>query len=618
MRPLSPLIAMLILFVPPGCLWDEADDDVAGGDDDATSDDDDDGAGDDDATGDDDAGDDDSAGQGAAGNDDPLGAMYFNPYWVMHMLADDCAGRQDAPCAFAPLGLSSIKFNDIKWQYIEPDAPEGGNHDYDWSTLDEAVLRWEEAGARAMFHLAPASDWGVEDSREIAEDVLGLNCEQVAGDCEDWPANPKPEHWGDWEAWVTALCERYDHDGVDDVAGLQHAHLEFQLVNEAQNLQFFVGTSEDYRELLEHTRSALDACNADAALIHYGLTFNGLSHGGVSDAEFWERADEKASSLQPEYVQIGYHHAMAMMLGDPDPSATYDLVPTVSMCDQFDEMAMHCNHSIEHMVEEHTFLREKLDAHGCTSTPILCDDSTSAPALYSVFELEWWDSSYGGSDLTGEQIHEALGSSVALYDLFCDPLGLIPPSGITPAQARAWHDQYHAAFAIKKASTALALGMTRFMAGLLEDWRPESGCYWMHQGLTDTEGNVLLPMDFGEPRPAYHSYGLLRDKLIGFTDATREVVDGVTILTFTRPGPGGVPAPVYLVWYLDDEVPWPGEAEQTHAFELEVGTDTALVTHPITVAGEDTPVTEVVEIPDGVHRGQAGQTPVFVEPIATP
>jgi len=604
-----------MLLMAGGCIgpsWGDDDDD----DDDDVSDDD---TGDDDSGGDDDddddTGDDDTTAAGEP-NDDPLGAMYFNPYWVIHTLADDCGVWPDAACAYAPLGLSSVKFNDLKWQYIEADAPINGNHTYDWSVLDEAVLRWEEAGARRLiFHLAPASSWGTEDSQTIAEDVLGLPCDQIGDDCAGFPANPKPEHWGDWEAWVTAMCERYDGDGVDDIAGLQHAHLEFQLLNEAQNFFFYMGSSEHYQELLQHTRTALDACSADAQILHYGLTFNGLSHGGVSDAVFWERVEEKAASFAP-VTGAAYRHAMAMMLGSPDPAATHDVVPTVSMCEYFDVMAMHCNQSIEHMLEEYTFLRGKLDAHGCESTPVLCDDSTSAPTLYSAYELEWWDSSYGGADMTGEQIHEALAADYAAYDFWCDPTGSIPPSGLTYGDARTWHDRYHAAFAVKKASTALALGMTRFMAGLLEDWGPESGCYWMHQGLSASTGNLLFPLWYDDPRPAYHSYGLLRDKVTGYVSATREVVDDVTLLTFNRQGPGGEPEPVYLVWYLDDELPFPGDPEQTHPFELEVGTETALVTHLITEAGADTPATEVVDTPGGIYSGVAAQTPFFVEPIA--
>jgi hypothetical protein len=606
---LACLLAFMMVFaccIPNRNGGGGPDDDDAG-DDDVGDDD----VGDDDDAGDDDSADDDDSSAGGGGNEDPLGAMYFNPYWVIHALADDCGSRRDAPCAFEPLGLSSIKFNDIKWRYIESNAPAGGVHAYDWSTLDGAVLRWEESGARAMFHLAPSSTWGVQDSRQIAEGVFGLDCDEVPGDCEDMPANPTAEHWADWEAWVTAMCERYDHDGVDDVPGLQQAHLEFQLLNEGQNMEFFVGTSEDYGELLQHTRAALDACNPDAELIHFGLTFNGLSHGGVTDEVFWQRVEEKAASQQTAYVEAGYRHAFAMMLGSPDPSATHDIEATVSMCQHFDVMAMHCNHSIEHMVEEYTFLRDELDSHGCHATPIICDDSTSAPALYSTFGLEWWDSSYGGADMTGEQIHEALGSQVALYDLFCDPFGIIPGSDLTYGQAREWHDRYHAAFVVKKASTALGLGMTRFMAGLLEDWRPESGCYWMHQGLTDSEGNVLMPLDFGEPRPAYHTLGLLRDKVIGYTGAARDVVDCVTVVTFERPGARDV----HVVWYLDDDLPWPGDPEQTQAFDLEVGTDTALVTQLITEQGEHTAVSEVVATPGGVYSGVAAQTPFFVEPI---
>ena len=613
-------ICLLSMSTVTGCGGRGDSDGDADGDGDADSDGDADGDGDADSDGDADGdgdvdGDADSDAEGEP-NLAPLGVMYFFPYWVHHTLSDNCTVRRDGPCAYEALAIPAIKLEDIRWRNIEPEAPVGDTHTYDWSTLDEVVLRWEEVGARHLqFHITPSSTWGIEDSRTIAESVFDLACEANPASCNDLPANPTTEHWQDWRAFVTALCERYDGDGVNDLEGLRYQHLEFELLNEGQNLFFYMGTSEDYEELLQHTRQALDACNEAAEIIHYGVTFNGLNHGDVSEEVFWQRVEEMASSLDPEIHGPGFRHAIDMMLGSPDLEATYDVAPTLAMCEHFDAVSLHCNMNIEHTIEEYTFLRETLDGFGCESVRIICGDSTSGPALYSPFEVEWWDSSIGGTSYDGEQVHRALSPGYPGYNAFCDPARDIPPSALTYEEARVWYDHYHAAFAVKKAATALALGMTQFLAGLLEDWPPPSGCYWMHQGLCESEGGVLTPVRFGDPRPVYYSYGLLDEMVTGYESAQREVVDEVTILTFLRRRSDDVLEPVYVVWYLDDDIPMPGEPEQTRAFTLEVDTPSARVTNLVTEAGVDTPSIEIVDTPGGVYSGVASQTPVFIEPL---
>lgn len=543
--------------------------------------------------------------------DVPLGLMYFSPYWPIHKLSNNCNQRNDAPCAYASLGLPRIKLEDLRWDNIEKSAPVGDTHSYDWSVLDDAVLRWEQAGATQLqFHLTPASSWGIQDSRPIAEDLFGLACDDIKGNCEDWPTNPKAEHEDDWVAFVTALCERYDADGVDDLEGLQHPHLEFELLNEGQNWAFYMGSSEDFEDLLLLTRNALDSCNDDARLIHYGLTFNGLVHGGVSDDEYWARMEEKADSMEPLLYGPGYRHAHHMMLGNPDPDATVDAAATLAMCEHFEIVDLHCNMSIEHMIEEHDFLRAKLDSYGCEDVEIVCGDSTSAPSLYSPSELEWWDSSVGGADTTGEAIHAALSEPFPTYDLLCNPSGV--STDLSYDEAKAWFGDQHAAFLVKKSVTALGLGMTGFMAGLLEDWAPANGCYWMNHGLSDAavEGFGLFPIDYGEPTTAYHSYRLLAEKLDGHTATSREVVDEVTVVTFTSHDPDALPK--HVVWYLDDRVAMPGEPQLTHEFEIALQGNGIHETSLVTDGGG-----ESIGITHGMnpYRGIVSQFPIIIEEI---
>ena len=540
-----------------------------------------------------------------------LGAMYFSPYWPIHKLSNNCNQRTDAPCAYADLGLPRIKLEDLRWDNIERSAPVGNNHSYDWSVLDDAVLRWEQAGATQLqFHLTPASSWGMQDSRPIAEDLFGLACDDIKGNCEDWPTNPKAEHEDDWVAFVTALCERYDADGVDDLEGLQYPHLEFELLNEGQNWAFFMGGSEDFEQLLLLTRQALDACSDDARIIHYGLTVNGLVHGGVSDEVYWERVEQMADSLEPLLFGPGYHHAHNMMLGSPDPDATVDAVSTLAMCEHFEAVDLHCNMSIEHMIEEHDFVRAKLDSYGCEDVEIICGDSTSAPSLYSPSELEWWDSSFGGEDESGEAIHAALGEPFSTYALLCNPGGV--SSDLSYDEAKAWFDQQHAAFLVKKSVTALGLGMTGFMAGLLEDWAPANGCYWMYHGLNEAEveGFGLFPVDYGEPNTAFHSYRLLAEKLDGYTASSREVVDEVTIVTFTSDLEGALPK--HIVWYLDDFMATPGEEQLTREFEIELGGGGVIETPLVTDGGGGS---LVIGHDVSTYNNLASQFPILIEEV---
>jgi hypothetical protein len=534
-----------------------------------------------------------------------LGAMYFCPHWPIHKLANSCNQRADAPCAYADLGLPHIKFEDVRWDNVEKSAPVGGAHSYDWSVLDDAVLRWEQVGATHLqFHITPASSWGGQDSRAIAEDQFGLSCDEIKGNCEDMPTNPSAEHMDDWSAWVTALCERYDGDGVDDLEGLRYAHLDFELLNEGQNWAFYMGSSEDFEELLVATRQALNACSDDARIIHYGLTFNGLVHGGVSDELYWERVEQMADGFEPLLLGPGFHHAHNMMLGSPDPDATADAAATIGMCEHFEIVDMHCNMSIEHMIEEYSYLRDVLDSYDCEHVDIICGDSTSAPSLYSPSELEWWDSSYGGTDTTGEAIHAALGEPFSTYGLLCNPSGVT--TDLTYDEAKAWFGDQHAAFLVKKSVTALGLGMTGFMAGLLEDWAPANGCYWMYHGLTrsEVEGFGLFPVDYGDPKTAYNSYRLLAESLDGYTATSREVVDEVTVVTFTSDQPDALPK--YVVWYLDDHMAMPGEEQLTREFEIEVGGDGVIETS--LVGGS-----MIIANGTSTYVGLASQFPVLVE-----
>lgn len=103
---------------------------------------------------------------------------------------------------YAEVGVewAKTRLEAFTWGAIEPEAPEGTTHSYDWSCADALVRDWQQAGVvHLQSYLSPEADWAVDPDRHPA---------------------PRTEHLDDYRAFVTAIVERYDGDGTDDMPGL--------------------------------------------------------------------------------------------------------------------------------------------------------------------------------------------------------------------------------------------------------------------------------------------------------------------------------------------------------------------------------------------------------------
>jgi len=108
-----------------------------------------------------------------------------------------------------------------------------------------------------------------------------------------------------YRRFVCALVERYDGDGKDDMPGLKYPIKHWEASNEPSmqsgHHTFFVGSSEDYLEVLKATYQAVEEADPGAKVLHAGMA--GMDPFMVS---FWKPIFEKGS----QYFDIANIHSI--------------------------------------------------------------------------------------------------------------------------------------------------------------------------------------------------------------------------------------------------------------------------------------------------------------------
>jgi hypothetical protein len=111
---------------------------------------------------------------------------------IMYGDISDSAGRQH----MAQAG-STIVTTFLHWSAVEPGAPVGGIHNYDWSTYDAKFNAAAEVGMEVFVLFTGNPSWAAE-----------------------LPGGPLyPGRMEDLKAFLSAAVERYDGDGIDDAPG---------------------------------------------------------------------------------------------------------------------------------------------------------------------------------------------------------------------------------------------------------------------------------------------------------------------------------------------------------------------------------------------------------------
>jgi len=171
------------------------------------------------------------------------------------------------------------------WNLIEPSPGT-----YDFTEPDEEVRAAQNSGLHIIATIWPFANW---DQAVYTQESWW---QAASGFEESLPLSRyKPNDFAAYGNFVKALVERYDGDGVDDMAGLQYGIKYWEVLNEPEmegSLVFFKAISgetlaESYLEILISTEAKIKEADPDAIVLHGGAAGSGPTNtfwGAVFDA----------------------------------------------------------------------------------------------------------------------------------------------------------------------------------------------------------------------------------------------------------------------------------------------------------------------------------------------
>lgn len=151
---------------------------------------------------------------------------------------------------------------------------------YEWKRLDDLIQAMHSLSIHPLITIWPYADW----DQGLCHSDLPATPDPFGG------VLPKrkgiPCDWGSYQEFLSALVERYDGDGKEDMPGLLFPVNYFEVGNEPEmqegNNTFFQGTPEEYALLLQKSAEAIRQASSEAEILHAGIA----SDASFSE-EFW-------------------------------------------------------------------------------------------------------------------------------------------------------------------------------------------------------------------------------------------------------------------------------------------------------------------------------------------
>ncbi|GHD58248.1 hypothetical protein GCM10017083_40930 [Thalassobaculum fulvum] len=180
------------------------------------------------------------------------------------------------------------------WGDIQTSATGG----YDWSAVDSYVATSQASGQNIVATIWPYAEWDQSGTYGPLSD------DQIAGFPTLGYYRHAPVDTVAYRNFVTALVERYDGDGIDDMPGLTEAIRTWEVSNEPSLTSpvFFDGTAAEYVALLQATYQAVKAADSDATVVNGGMA------GGHQEAlDYWTSVFELGGA---DYIDVFSFHSI--------------------------------------------------------------------------------------------------------------------------------------------------------------------------------------------------------------------------------------------------------------------------------------------------------------------
>lgn len=206
------------------------------------------------------------------------------------------------------------------WDMIQTSA----TAQYDFTDMDQVVALAESYGLNPLITIWPFTEWDQSNRSDAADCAVSSNDEflpknNIKGRASYLPLHRcNPNSWTAYESFVRAVVERYDGDGVDDMADLRYPVKYWEAMNEPDlnaidnRLDFYKQDAAAYGELLVHTYTAVKAADSTASVLIAGAAGAGPDFLGFYSDVFSAVPTAKTS------FDIGNVHCISNDQNTPD------------------------------------------------------------------------------------------------------------------------------------------------------------------------------------------------------------------------------------------------------------------------------------------------------------
>ena len=181
------------------------------------------------------------------------------------------------------------------WGLIEPKPGR-----YVWTfTTDRQVERWQNENLAVLVTIWPFADWDQDSCHSDKPEAVGMF--PGMGSRLYSPCNKEA-----YSNWLTAVVERYDGDGINDMPGLKYPIRHWEVLNEpamqGPELTFYQEDSNSYLELLKLSHQTIKAADPNSQVLLGGQA--GMQSKFV---DYWQPIIQGAAG----YFDIGNIHSIS-------------------------------------------------------------------------------------------------------------------------------------------------------------------------------------------------------------------------------------------------------------------------------------------------------------------
>ncbi|RNC80357.1 MAG: hypothetical protein ED559_00635 [Phycisphaera sp.] len=468
------------------------------------------------------------------------------------------AGLADA---FAELGLPGMKHyvEAVEWGNMQrgPGAP------IDFTKMDWFVREYQRAGFTELtVSLKPHCRWA-------ASEKTGLKIIDPT---------PKPEYREHFKRWVSAVVERYDADGENDMPGLRWPVRYYEIGNEFSSYE-----PEPVDRYLITLALAYEAAHSayDGALVGHAAFLTTPVNLDVDDPSEYD-------TVWATTERHDTHHGLEDMRVILDHPELFDILNLHNLGDPYE------------IEDQMRWLAYETGRRGYTKPTIISDTLCTS-------YIGWGTATNPRSPRRGVLARPATEEDRDRLAAYFRKLIA------KDRETLEWTRGFVAADHVQRTVIAAEQGVRVINLAFIADipWL-KTGFFGAGAGISPW-GGALRVTNRGrvqETYPLYHAIGQLMDRLDGYTTVERVVYpDDEMVRVYRVEKPGGR---LYVAWLNPGRAILPEDDVPVAIVHFQIGAPTAVVETVITGIGQTEPVQQTKRTVDGALELEIGFTPVYV------